>query len=118
MFRNTPGAWASDAKALELCLEAIKKGQDRELKWVPRAMLYMPLMHAEDMAMATLSVEKFNAVYDEAEAAGSLTVRVLARFKKIADIHYNSIKLFGRYPERNKYLNRASTFEELAYLKG
>ena len=88
------------------------------LKPVPRAMFYMPLMHAENLELAHLSAEKFAALHKDSLEKRSLTSTVLGRFDKIARIHLNSIKLFGRYPERNKILGRKSTDDEKVYLKG
>jgi uncharacterized protein (DUF924 family) len=56
-------------------------------------------------------IERYTALYEEAQAKKTLTVQVLERFYKIAKVHYNSVMLFGRYPERNQYLGRTTTLE-------
>lgn len=118
IYRYTKDAWAGDEKALKISLEAIDKGFDKQLKPVPRAMLYMPLMHAEDNELSKKSMELFTSLHEEAKISRSLSEQVLERFKKAAIRHYNVISLFGRYPERNKYLGRSSLPEEKAYLDG
>jgi len=118
IYRNTPRAWAGDSKALEICKKCIDSGLDKQLNPVCRAMLYMPLLHAEDGEVQKLSSELFDQLYESAkeECAGSATV--LERFKKISARHAHVIQVFGRFPERNKYLGRKSTVEEAAYLAG
>src|SRR5262245_60663859 len=46
--RGTPSAFAGDHMALDVCLAAIERGQDRPLRLIERSFLYMPMMHAED----------------------------------------------------------------------
>lgn len=35
-----------------------------------------------------------------------------------ADLHYDVVKKYGRFPERNGLLNRTCTAEEIKYLTG
>jgi uncharacterized protein (DUF924 family) len=49
LFRGTPRAFAYDPYTAALCLAAAHTGQDRQLKPVQRAFLYMPLQHFEDL---------------------------------------------------------------------
>jgi len=50
MFRGTPQAFATDAKALALAKAAIAAGADMELPPEQRAFLYMPFQHTEDLS--------------------------------------------------------------------
>jgi uncharacterized protein (DUF924 family) len=54
-FRGTPRAWAGDAKAQALCVDALDRGMDEDLDYVERAFLGMPLVHAEDLGLQRLS---------------------------------------------------------------
>jgi len=58
-----------------------------ELKPVGRAMLYMPLLHAEDAALQAKSVELFEALYEGAKAKGAGTLSILQRFHVISIRH-------------------------------
>jgi len=74
----------------------------------------MPLLHAENMELQRESVKRYEEIYERHDPKTEI---VLKRFKKLATNHYNVISLFGRYPERNYYLGRASTPAEKAYLE-
>lgn len=105
IFRGTPAAFAQDTKAQKLAADGIASGMDRQLTFAERHFFYMPLMHAEDMELQALSVEKFSALKNEAEA-------VLG----IAKQHSSIVERFGRFPHRNAVLGRTSTAEEEAFL--
>jgi len=66
-----------------------------------RRFLYMPFMHSESRAIHEVALELFK---DEKNLDYEL------RHKAIID-------RFGRYPHRNALLGRASTDEEIAFLK-
>jgi len=117
VYRNSARAWSGDAKALQVCLMAIEKGFDKELRPVGRGMLYMPLLHAEDAQLQAKSQEMFNQLYLHTKASCPGFLQIAERFTKIAQIHAKSVELFGRFPERNQYLGRKSTVAEEAYLR-
>ncbi len=50
MFRNSPRAFATDPQALFAAEAAIAAGFDKGLATDERQFLYMPFMHAEDLA--------------------------------------------------------------------
>ncbi|MEL7543439.1 MAG: DUF924 family protein [Pseudomonadota bacterium] len=103
VFRDTPEMFASDAKALDVASTAIEAGHDQRIERALRPFIYMPFMHAEDLAMQTRCVALF-------EAHG---VEENLRF---AHIHADAIRRFGRFPHRNVILGRTSTPDELKYL--
>lgn len=104
MFRGTPQAFATDPLALTIAQLAIASGLDAELDRPGRIFLYMPFQHSEDVNVQARSVELFAALGDE----GSLDY---------ARQHRQIIERFGRFPHRNAVLGRASTAEELEFLK-
>jgi len=104
IFRRTPAAYATDANALALARYAVASGKDRSLPGMQRHFLYMPFMHSEDPAMQAESVRLFN----ELGIADGL---------KYALHHHDIVQRFGRFPHRNAILGRASTPEELEFLK-
>jgi uncharacterized protein (DUF924 family) len=118
-FRGTPGAFAFDPQALAITQAALTDGTDRALGWLERYVLRMPLMHAEDRAVQDASVAAFAALHAEASAAGAApaVVEILAGAVDYARRHAAIVARFGRYPHRNAILGRASTDEELAFLR-
>ncbi len=103
IHRGTPEAFAADGLAVELTLSAIERGWEDRYPPDRRVFLYMPLMHAEDMAMQDLSVAKFEALGIDENIA-------------FARDHRDVIAQYGRFPSRNAALGRQSTEAEQAYL--
>lgn len=115
MYRGTAKSFGFDAIALQLSLEGIKQGQDRELLPIERVFFYLPLEHAEDLTIQQLSIEKFNQLVKEAPPSMQKTLQSYARYAKM---HYDIVAKFGRFPHRNAILNRESTPEERQFLQG
>jgi uncharacterized protein (DUF924 family) len=113
IHRNTAKSWSFDTKALQIVLDAIEKGIDKKYPMFFRVQFYLPLVHAEDMKCQKLSMDLYAEMLETCEAAHKI---VFERFVKIAKRHYNVIEMFGRFPERNKYLGRKDTASEFAYL--
>jgi uncharacterized protein (DUF924 family) len=105
IFRDSGEAFAADAKALQLALEMVDKDLDKELTLEQRSFAYLPFRHAEDLAMQKVGLDKTR----ELNAAGYGS-------DKYAVNHLALIELFGRFPYRNKPLERDNTPEEEAYL--
>lgn len=108
LFRNTPRAFAADARALVLAQQAIAQGFDARLMPVARAFIYLPFEHSEDMAMQDRAVALFSALAKHGEE--------FASYLDYAGRHRDVIRRFGRFPHRNAILGRASTPEEIEYL--
>ncbi|HEX7114957.1 MAG TPA: DUF924 family protein [Steroidobacter sp.] len=104
MFRGTPQAFATDDLALAISRHAIASGLDKQLDRFGRIFLYMPFQHSEDRDVQASSVELFASVGDD----NSLDY---------ARQHREIIERFGRFPHRNAVLGRASSAEELEFLK-
>ncbi len=84
---------------------------------VARIFCYLPLEHAEDLALQDRSVAAFQALADQAGDAGGEGVReFLAGTLDYAHRHRDVIVRYGRFPHRNAILGRTSTAEELQYL--
>ena len=108
IFRDTPRAFAGDAQALATAEAAVARGFDRVLDPLQRWFLYLPYEHAEDAAMQRRSLALFEALARETGNAEPL---------EWARKHAEVIFRFGRYPHRNEVLGRASTPEEVAFLR-
>ncbi len=115
IYRKSAQAFAHDADALRLSLEGIEQGHDLMLPPIQRIFLYLPLEHAEDLAMQDLCVAKFRETLEP--YINDPDKKVTGFFEAAAD-HRNIIKRFGRFPHRNEVLGRESTAEELEYLAG
>ncbi len=103
LHRASPLAYATDKKALGLSRTAIEKQQDIEFPIGVRQWIYMPFMHAEDIAMQERSIELFETIDDPANMKAAIT-------------HRDIIRQFSRFPHRNEVLGRTSTAQELKFL--
>lgn len=115
IYRDTPSAFAHDARALSLCQEGRESGFDLKLFPVERAFFYMPLMHAEDVELQEESVSCFKTLLDESPSALQEDLQV---WYDEALRHQDLIVRFGRYPHRNMILGRPHTEEERMHLEG
>lgn len=111
MFRNTPGAFASDPLAVATTDQLLERGMLTELGLHEQLFALMPLMHAESRERQTQSVQQFEALAARCpDDAFVRNVDYAYRHKRIVD-------RFGRYPHRNAIVGRESTAEELAFLE-
>lgn len=119
MFRGTAKMYASDAQCLKVALGAIERGVDRQVVFAHRNFLYMPLMHSEDVAVQDRCVALYEAWRDELaeDFAGGAAKEEVARRVGYAVRHRDIVARFGRFPHRNEIVGRASTREEIAFLK-
>ncbi len=113
VHRGTPRAFAGDARALALAQALIAGGADRALPPLRRWFVYLPLEHAEDLALQDACVARFEALLAEAGAQREAIASALDYARRHRDV----IARFGRFPHRNAILGRASTAEELDFLR-
>jgi uncharacterized protein (DUF924 family) len=112
VYRGTPLAFAGDHQALQASLDMIDAGEDRALGPYHRAFVYMPLEHAEHLAMQEQCVTLFTRLAEmEPDSQG------IAGMLDYAKKHHAVIRRFGRFPHRNEILQRASTLAEEEFLK-
>ncbi|HYB65669.1 MAG TPA: DUF924 family protein [Steroidobacteraceae bacterium] len=114
MFRGTARAFEYDAQALTLALTGMQSGADGALDFAERLFFYMPLEHAENRDAQDESVAAFRRLL--AEVPRELH-EAFAGTLSFAEKHRSIIERFGRFPHRNVLLGRASTPEELEWLK-
>ena len=113
LYRGDSCAWAQDASAQRVALSGIARGDDRQLLPLQRVFAYLPLEHAEAMALQRQSVALFEALC--AEVPPSQRER-FEEFLDYARRHRDVIARFGRFPHRNAVLGRTSTPEEMLHL--
>lgn len=114
IHRDTADAFAQDEKALALTLAALAAGEDRSLTLIERVFLYLPLEHAEWLAMQDLSVAQYQQLADEAAESERA---LFDNFLDYAHKHRDVVRRFGRFPHRNAILGRPSSAEEIAFLQ-
>ena len=108
IHRGTRLAFAADPLALAAARHALAQRYDAGMLPVERLFLYLPFEHSESLA--------------DQERACEL-MRPLARFPetedalRYAEAHRAIVARFGRFPHRNAALGRASTAEELEFLR-
>jgi uncharacterized protein (DUF924 family) len=108
MFRGTARAFASDALALETARRAVDNGYDRGLLPVERLFVYLPFEHSERLADQERACELYGPLAAFPETDDAL---------RYAIAHRDVIRRYGRFPHRNAILGRASTSEELEFLR-
>ena len=114
MLRASAQAFEGDARAQRLVLQTLQRHEDTQLPWVGRLFMYMPLMHAETLALQEKSVACFSNLL--AEAPARLKPKLQGNLD-FARQHHDIIEKFGRFPYRNAVLGRASTAQELDFLR-
>lgn len=114
VHRERREAFACDDRALALSLAAIDAGNDADLAPIERVFLYLPLEHAESIALQEQSVALFERLALE---AGPQERALFEDFAEYARRHRDVIARFGRFPHRNALLGRASSPAEIEFLK-
>ena len=101
MFRGTARAFATDRAALEAARTILDRGWDKAMTPDEQMFAYLPFEHSEALPDQELSLKLFegNANFEWARK------------------HWEIIRRFGRFPHRNAALGRASTPEEIEFLK-
>jgi uncharacterized protein (DUF924 family) len=114
MFRGTARAFEGDEQAVSAAAEGVDLGQDGGLLLDERWFLYMPFMHSETLALQERALALFTALAADAPAASRPRYTSGVTY---AEQHRAIVMRFGRFPHRNAVVGRASTPEELEFLK-
>lgn len=104
IHRGSADAFAADPLARALTREALAHGWGAGMSPLERQFLYMPLMHSESMADQLASIALF-----EADGKDGIVADFARR-------HAAQIARFGRFPQRNAALGRATTAAEAELL--
>jgi uncharacterized protein (DUF924 family) len=108
MFRDTPEMFKYDENARKLAIELRSRDVSKYGKF-ERLFAALPFMHSEQIDDQKLCLEICEKLDQEFPGDGND-----AGFAKS---HLDIIARFGRFPHRNTILGRASTDEEIAFLK-
>ena len=103
LFRNKPDAYYHDRLAIFLSKELIHLKLRQKLNKNEKIFTFMPFMHSEIFEDQIISLSLYS------------NLGIKENFRSALK-HFNIIRKFGRFPHRNKILNRKSTEEELAFL--
>jgi uncharacterized protein (DUF924 family) len=114
MYRGTPQSFAFDALALGWCKEGLASGAHLQLRPIERVFFYLPLEHSEVLADQQQAVAMMGAL---AAAVPADQREPFNGFANYAERHQAVVARFGRFPHRNAILGRASTPEEMAFLR-
>ena len=114
LFRGDPEAFRNDPIALLWCRDGIDADADQALRPVERQFLYLPLQHSENLPDQELSVVLYEQLLKAVPAGQRDQYRDYLDF---ARRHHDIVARFGRFPHRNRILGRASTPEEVEFLK-
>jgi uncharacterized protein (DUF924 family) len=109
IHRGGAEAFAQDARAQELTLDGIARGDDQALHPVERCFFYLPLEHAEDASRQHYSVQAFEQLLADVPAPHKDMFDSMLDY---ARRHQRVIERFGRFPELNEILGRESTAQE------
>lgn len=102
-FRGSAEAFAFDDLALKLCLEALGTQAEMGLSFPEKLFLYLPLEHSEDSIMQDLSVTKYTELHKNSPS--EIKKWTALALKKAVE-HQEMIAEFGRFPARDRALNR------------
>jgi len=111
--RGTRDAFSGDAQALGITHHTLEQGFYQDHPITHQAFFFMPLVHDESLESQRLAIELINAM--RSYAPSHLTQFAQGTLDSALE-HQQIIERFGRYPHRNKVLDRTSTAEELAWL--
>ena len=108
LFRESGKAFEQDEKSRSVLLKIIAKNFLDKMNESERLFALLPLIHSENISdheKAYKLMEKYLKNHSQLE-----------KIKKFWLDHTAAIKKFGRYPHRNKVLNRVSSKNEIEFL--
>ncbi len=108
LFRGEARTYDTDAHARAVAQAALDQGFEDSLTEIQRWFLYLPFQHSERLDDQLRSLTLYDRLSEGGDNSDS---------KRSAQRHYEIVARFGRFPHRNAVLGRASTAEELAFLK-
>jgi uncharacterized protein (DUF924 family) len=114
LYRGSPQAFASDAKAVELAASGYDAGMFDALDTIDHMFLFLPFSHSENLEHQKRAVRQ---AVRSASSARPEWKKMAVNAVDFARKHLDVIARFGRFPHRNAVLGRASTPEETEYLE-
>lgn len=115
MFRDTARMYAYDDLGLTLSRGFLGARGYHEMDLFRQMFAALPFMHSEQLADQDIMILEFDRFAEDAMDLPTSDFFVDAQ--RFARRHHEIIARFGRFPHRNSILSRASTKEELRFLK-
>ena len=104
-FRQSAHSYATDGLARHYAARAVDAGFDAQVDPALKIFFYMPYEHSEAPEDQQRAMDLFRATGND-------------QYIEYAQLHYDLIARFGRFPHRNEAMGRLSTQEERDYLAG
>ena len=114
LYRGSPRAFASDAKAVELAASGYDAGMFDAFDSIDHMFMSLPFSHSENLEHQKRAVRECVRYTQAARPEWKKMTRAAVDF---ARKHLDVIARFGRFPHRNAVLGRESTPEETEYLE-
>lgn len=114
IHRRTALAFAQDLMARAVAVRSVSQKFDLEMSVPGRLFLYHPFQHSEFIEDQELGVSLTKHLLEECD---SVWKDYVANSLEFFEDHKNIISKFGRFPHRNRVLERESTSEELEFLE-
>ena len=111
MYRDTAEMYACDAHCRALVKRGLRIGESGRLSPIERVFLCLVLTHSEELDDQHLCMEEWDRTMAELTPDDPLNA-----FHEIFHRHVAVIKRFGRFPHRNKLLQRVNTPAEEEFL--
>jgi len=112
MYRDTPQMYACDARCLALVKRGLRVGVSGRLLPTERLFLCLVLTHSEALGDQHLCMEEWGRTMKDLGPDDPLNA-----FHEMFHRHVAVIKRFGRFPHRNKVLQRGGTPAEEDFLE-
>lgn len=93
IFRGCPEAYATDSQALKIARLIVDNNWDKNQPLIIRRYIYSPFNHSEDLADQELSLKLFTEIGDPEHLYWATNF-------------YQIIKVYGRFPHRDRILGR------------
>jgi uncharacterized protein (DUF924 family) len=104
MFRGTSRAFETDDMAVDLARSAIIKHFDDRIDREYKLLFYLPFLNSESMGDQRLALFYIRERTKESD------------WLMLAEMNFETVQRFGRFPQRNPILGRQPTPEEAAFL--
>jgi len=111
MYRDTPQMYACDARCRDLVKRGLRVGAGASLRPIERVFLCLVLTHSETLDDQHLCMAEWEQAMAELAPDDPLNA-----FHEIFHRHVAVIQRFGRFPHRNKILQRTDTAAEEDFL--
>jgi len=115
IHRDSPLAFATDARARRCTWVGLTRGDDSALTPVQRWFFLLPFMHSESLSDQERGLAEFQVLAATPGLAPDVA-EALRGVVTYAQRHHAAIAKFGRFPHRNAVLGRESTSAEQEWL--